>query len=617
MAVTYKAPGTYVLGGISAPSRGTGQAFRAGLTTAQQRREREQAMQLRASAEQRAKEQFEMAKADRARAAAQAAAAAQADKQRKALLAQYGGALVGSAPGLVTGAPGVATQPATAPTFTGPGTDLSFGTTVAPTPTTPYSGRPMVPGQLPAGTPTAGLTVPGAGDTTMVGSAGEDVLAVPTTPYSGRPMVPGQMPAGATRTTYYGTQFDIYPDGRIVNLATGTEIPATPEYADLRATVSAMATGGAAATIPMGVRPTTGQELPEYVDPAGLRTALLGDLPGQANADRFLASGLINQQEYEQLTRGSRGQQREVIAIAVRRQLAGETAPAVSEAPTAPETVTVQTTTPSGEETTVEVDEGPTIAPTAGVRAPDSESPVDYILGQPVGSAATAPNIPRDTPRISAAITQGFSERERLVEAYNAFTQAGLLEDARDFLQAIQNLDQTLIRLQGEQAINDLQIGSVERASQLLSYYYGTSVQPVMTSDGVYDLYINGQPAENEDMLGLRPDQMGNMLRQFFDTQYRDAMAKGREEYLTTRAEKQAERDMAEAENPGFTREFTLEGQAPGGGDLVVMRNEQGEFRLVWFVESADGRLTTDYQALTQEELRTMMTPEQLRNMEL
>ena len=81
MAVTYKAPGTYVLGGISAPSRGTGQAFRAGLTTAQQRREREQAMQFRASAEQRAKEQFEMAKADRARAAAQAARIQQAQAE--------------------------------------------------------------------------------------------------------------------------------------------------------------------------------------------------------------------------------------------------------------------------------------------------------------------------------------------------------------------------------------------------------------------------------------------------------------------------------------------------------------------------------------------------------
>jgi hypothetical protein len=81
MAVIYKAPGTYVLGGISAPSRGTGQAFRAGLTTAQQRREREQAMQLRASAEQRAKEQFEMAKADRARAAAQAARIQQAQAE--------------------------------------------------------------------------------------------------------------------------------------------------------------------------------------------------------------------------------------------------------------------------------------------------------------------------------------------------------------------------------------------------------------------------------------------------------------------------------------------------------------------------------------------------------
>lgn len=602
MALSFVSPGTYVLGGISAPTRGTGQAFRAGLTTAQQRREREQAMDLRASAEARAQEQFEMAKADRARAAAQAAAAAQTAKQREALFAQYGGALVGSAPGLVTGTPGVTTQPATTPTFTGPGADLSFGTTVTPAPTTPYSGRPTVPGQIPA----AGLTIPGAGDTTLAGGPGADTLATPTTPYSGRPMVPGQMPVGATRTTYYGTQFDVYPDGRIVNMATGTDIPMTPEYTDLRAAISAMAAGDVAATIPTGVRPITGQELPEYVDPAGLRTALLGDLPGQANADRFLASGLINQQEYEQLTRGSRGQQREVIANAVRRQLAGETAPAVSEPPAPPETVTVQTISPSGEEATVEVDEGPTLGPTAGVRTPDSDSPIDFVLGQPVGSAAAAPNIPRDVPRISAAITQGFSERERLAEAYNAFTQAGLLEDAQNFLSAIQKLDQTLIRLQGEQAINDLQINSTERAGQLLSYYYGADVQPVLTAEGVYDLYVNGRPVENEDMLGLRPDQLGNMLRPFFDEQYRDALARGREEYLTTRAEKQAERDMAEAENPGFTFEREIAQAGPNGETVMVMQNAAGEYRLVWLEVGEEGTLTPRFQPMTQMQVQAM-----------
>jgi hypothetical protein len=408
-----------------------------------------------------------------------------------------------------------------------------------------------------------------------------------------------------TRTTYYGVDFDIYPDGRIINLATNTEVPATPEFADLRSAVEAMASGDPLQMmIPRSVRPETGQELPAGVEAPGLYTTALGNFPGAANADTYLAEGLINDLEYQQLTRGTRAQQAEVITNVVRRRNAGETAPPVPVEASPP--AEVQITGPTGEETTVTVDEGPTLSYGAGLRGPGSDSPIDYVLGQPVGSGAAAPNIPREPPRLSAAITQGFSERERLVEAYNAFTQAGLLSEAQNFLQAIQNLDQTLIRLQGEQAINDLQIGSVERAAQLLSYYYGASVQPVLTSDGVYDLYVNGQPVENEDMLGLRPDQMGDMLRPFFDTQYREAMADARESYLTTRAEEQARRDMAEAENPGFTTERELAASGPNGETVMLMANPAGEYRLVWLEAGEDGNLIPRFQSITQAQVQNL-----------
>jgi hypothetical protein len=408
-----------------------------------------------------------------------------------------------------------------------------------------------------------------------------------------------------TRTRYYGVDFDVYPDGRIVNLATNTEIPATPEFSDLRSAVQSMASGDPTQMMtPQGVRPETGQELPAGVDAPGLYTALRGDFPGAARADEYLAEGVINELEYQQLTRGTRAQQADVITNVVRRRNAGEQAPPV---PTAPSpSVDVQITGPTGEETTVTVDEGPTYSFGAGLREPGAGSPIDYVLGQPVGSGAAAPDIPREPPRISAAITQGFSERERLVEAYNAFAQAGLLEDAQNFLQAIQNLDQTLIRLQGEQAINDLQIGSVDRASQLLSYYYGADVQPVLNSEGMYDLYVNGQPAENDDFIDLRPDQMGDLIRPFFDEQYRGAMAEGREKYLTSRAEEQARRDMAEEENPGFEIDRELAASGPNGETVMVMTNAEGEYRLVWLETGEGGSLTPRFQPLTQDQVRNL-----------
>jgi hypothetical protein len=178
------------------------------------------------------------------------------------------------------------------------------------------------------------------------------------------------------------------------------------------------------------------------------------------------------------------------------------------------------------------------------------------------------------------------------------------VDEAQNFIDRINALDQTLIRLQGEQAINDLQLGSVERASQLLSYYYGANVQPVLNSEGKYDLYVDGQPVENDDFIDLRPDQMGDVLRPFFDAQYRDAMTESRKTYLSERAKKQAERDMAEEENPGFKVDRTLTGA--NGETYMVLVNPTGEFRFVWFEMDANNNPVTRTRALTQDDIRNM-----------
>jgi hypothetical protein len=190
-----------------------------------------------------------------------------------------------------------------------------------------------------------------------------------------------------------------------------------------------------------------------------------------------------------------------------------------------------------------EVDEGPVLSFGGGLRTAESDSPIDFILGQPVGSGAVAP-IPRELPRLNAAIQQGVTERQRLVDAYNAFYQAGFTEDANAYLTAIQNLDQTLIRLQGEQALNDLTIGFPERASMVLSHYLGADAQLVLNQESTYDLYVNGQPVENEDLLSMASQDAADLVRRYYDSGYQESMQEIRNTYLTEKAKRQAEQDV-------------------------------------------------------------------------
>jgi len=406
-----------------------------------------------------------------------------------------------------------------------------------------------VAGQLDVGSPAAPAAQP-AGLTVPPGTLQPAAARAPTRTF----MTPESMAARAgmagtlagygvgvqpTRTRYYGVDFDVYPGGRIVNLATNSEIPATPEFAALRSAVEAMASGDPLQMMtPGSPRPEAGQELPAGVEAPGLYTTLLGDFPGAARADEYLAEGLINDLEYQQLTRGTRAQQAEVITNVVRRRDAGEQAPPVPSS-----SVDVQITGSTGEEATVTVDEGPVLSFGGGLRTAESDSPIDFILGQPVGSGAVAP-IPRELPRLNAAIQQGVTERQRLVDAYNAFYQAGFAEDANAYLTSIQNLDQTLIRLQGEQALNDLTIGYPERASMVLSHYLGANAQLVLNQKDAYDLYVNGQPVENEDLRGMTPQDAADLVRRYYDSGYQESMQEVRNTYLTERAKRQAEQDV-------------------------------------------------------------------------
>lgn len=264
MALMVTSPNQYVLGGISAPSTGISESFQAGLqsnlarqTTRQQMQEREQMMQLRASQEQREQERFALQRQQAAQATARAAqAAAQAAQQRAALGSLMEGLSgVGGAP---AGAPATGViAPTAAPTAApragltmpmGSGVPLSFGTAVpsAAPPAAPAAGTPLSMGAAPAG----GVQV-----------ASLDPMESFRLAFESRPDLfggvqvadaSGGIPAGAlpaaqpVRTEFGGVPFDVYPDGRVVNTLTNTELPATGEYDALRTMLTQQAGVGTA-----------------------------------------------------------------------------------------------------------------------------------------------------------------------------------------------------------------------------------------------------------------------------------------------------------------------------------------------------------------------------------
>jgi len=209
------------------------------------------------------------------------------------------------------------------------------------------------------------------------------------------------------------------------------------------------------------------------------------------------------------------------------RSVTAEDGPGVA----GPNTVKVEVTTPTGKKEKVDVSAGPIVA-TGGLRDVTGKSAVDHVLATPVGSqsvvtlgrATVAGKAHTAQPALSAEIKRGLEQRAKLRKAMESLANAGLASDAAAYATAIQKLDSTLIYLEGMQAINDLKIGSPERAAKLMSYYRGVDVKPVLRPDGTYDIYINGALGPR-DMQRLPTDKLIGMTRELFDAAYRKQIA--------------------------------------------------------------------------------------------
>jgi hypothetical protein len=594
MAVTYKAPGTYVLGGISAPSRGTGQAFRAGLTTAQQRREREQAMQLRASAEQRAQEQFEMAKADRARAAAQAAEAKRKQDELNRLLLET------SSIGLDRSS---TITPATAPATTGfvpPSAGLSFGTTVAPTPTTtpttPYSGRPMFPGQLPADTPT---------------------------PYSGRPMFPGQLPAGTPTPApgTYGSMDDLYDAfmaGELdfptysrmrFDMVRSGQAALSPEQAARQAEIDQR-------TFRLAEAAATGEAVREVIDRSlgpvsAAGTALYG---AAADALGVVAAtvGLTGMAaDLEQFSDQAYNVARTNLANGL-SATAGMTAADFNMEP-AQFAAEMRRAEEDAANKSVIVDEAAEDDPTVDEPAADTVAPGR----SPVSPVRFTYSVLSDPPQLSQKLRSSYELRSELVSAYNRFAQGGYWEQANALRERITKLDETLDFMEGQQAVNDLVVfNDHRRMDALLSNYMGMNVTVTENpAAGTFSLLVNGIPHPDPALSNMSAAALEESARSFFDVQYRTTMAQRAalqadayaEAFGEEAGKRQAERDIAEAGNPGFTFERELAQTGPNGETVMVLKNAAGEYRLVWLERDKKGDLALRFQPMTQEDLETAL----------
>ena len=232
-----------------------------------------------------------------------------------------------------------------------------------------------------------------------------------------------------------------------------------------------------------------------------------------------------------------------------------------------PNTVKVEVTTPSGKKEKVDVPAGPIVA-TGGLRDVTGKSAVDHVLATPVGSpsvvtlgrATVAGKAHTAQPALSAEIKRGLEQRAKLRKAMDILLNAGLAGDAASYATALKKLDSTLIYLEGMQAINDLKIGSPERAAKLMSYYRGVDVKPVLRSDGTYDVYINGALGPR-DMQRLSTDKLIGMTRELFDAAYRKQIA-----------------DIANERNKAYAQEYgkaagKAAGTAPRGYEVVRKYN--------------------------------------------
>ena len=131
-----------------------------------------------------------------------------------------------------------------------------------------------------------------------------------------------------------------------------------------------------------------------------------------------------------------------------------------------------------------------------------------------------------------ARAAQVTGDNEGFVRAQTALAQA---EDG------LRQADAQIVYYAGMQALSELNMGSVQRASAVYSYVTGRNIQIVPRSDGNYDIQVDGQNWRE----GIGLSELSTQLRLEFDNAFRQQRASAAAERSQFTFEKQLEAAIA------------------------------------------------------------------------
>ena len=502
--------GKRVLGGIGAPGGGMSTAYGEGVTTSINQRIGRQGMAETAQAMQMRDQEMAWATEDREEAKRQRAAAAAAAASARARSAALAKALAG----------GVGARPA-------PGLNIPPGQTFGP--------RVSVGGPTPTLPPATGAPVPPRPPLSFkLGAGGQQI---------------SEAPMNISNIEFVQGTYDTVPvGGGRAGVPTGMRVrPNIPSTYGVSATVAPpVAPTPPLAGANTSMLPYTEGPLPSYVDPAGLWSSVAGEIPGAAQAETLFREGWINEYEYQQLVRGSRGQQSEILTNAARRQY-GVDIPFFTPAGAAPTTATTGApattagaTTPAATAPTTA--QGPAVAQTVTIQGPDgpivlpieeayptggtygtepaqlsfgpalgaanaaqTATIVDRVAANPVGQAQPVPNAElyiMEPGRPGRELQQTYDAREELVRQLDIYAEYGDYAAVRDLTTKINEMDNSLYYLQGMQGIQELQFNSPQRLQMVLSEELGRDIGLQPNAQGGYDVYVDGMLALQKDAGG-------------------------------------------------------------------------------------------------------------------
>lgn len=296
------------------------------------------------------------------------------------------------------------------------------------------------------------------------------------------------------------------------------------------------------------ITPSTEGMLPDYVEAPGLWSAIAGAPAGAANADTLLREGWINGYEYQQLVRGSRGQQQDVLANVGRRK-AGTDVPfftpetaATTAAPTAPaETPAATTTAPTSTagvppEVSVTLPDGQQLVLSTGTVAPTQ--PTQLTFGPKLGTpnrtqedifvdelmmrtgADQRPPAPPPMGEPGApnrAVTRLMTEREQQVQLAQAALEFNDMQTYQAAASKIMELDIALEAGVARMAISEARYSNApQRLNAIWSDITGMQYEFVPTAVGVYDMYVNGDLYQQ----GVDMDALANETLMLADANY-------------------------------------------------------------------------------------------------